>query len=76
MLQLEEIKAIGGGGKHLTANIMFIVDQKYKEQLACQLDTGATCNVISHRSLVQILQSGDPPLCKSYSQLRLFSVLL
>lgn len=72
LLQLEEITAVSGYGKQLTSNITFIVDQKYKEQLVCQLDTGATCNVISHRSLVQLLQNGDPPLRKSNSQLKLF----
>ena len=56
----------------MTSSFTFIVDQKYKEQLVCQLDTGATCNVISHRCVVQLLQNGDPPLRKSNSQLRLF----
>ena len=71
-LQLEEITAISGSGKQLTSSITFVVVHKYKEQLVCQLDTGATCNVISHRSLVQLLQNGDPPLRKSSSQLKLF----
>ena len=56
----------------MTSSFTFIVDQKYKEQLVCQLDTGATCNVISHRCVVQVLQNGDPPLRKSNSHLRLF----
>ena len=40
----------------------------------CQLDTGATCNVISHSNLVRLLQNGDPPLLiiKSNAQLKLF----
>ena len=36
------------------------------------MDTGATCNVISHRNLVQLLQNGDPPLLKCNTQLKLF----
>ena len=36
------------------------------------MDTGATCNVISYRNLVQLLQNGDPPLLKSNAQLKLF----
>ena len=44
MLQLEEITAISGSGKQLTSSITFIVDQEYKEQLVCQLDTEATRN--------------------------------
>ena len=67
MLQLKEITAIRGSGKQLTASITFVEDQKYKEQLVFQLDTRATCNVISYRSLVQLLQNGGPPLRKSYS---------
>ena len=76
MLQLEEITAISGSGKQLTSSITFIVDQKYKEQLVCQLDTEATCNVISHRSLVQLLQNSDPSLLKYNSQLKLFDSTL
>ena len=36
------------------------------------MDTGATCNVISQRNLVQLLQNGDPPLLQSNAQLKLF----
>ena len=72
LLKIEEITAIKGSGKQLTASITFLIEEMYKEQLVCQLDTGATCNVISHRNLVQLLQNGDPPLLKSNAQLKLF----
>ena len=72
LLKMEEITAINGSGKQLTASITFLIEEMYKEQLVCQLDTGATCNVISHRNLVQLLQNGDPPLLKSNAQLKLF----
>jgi len=72
LLKVEEITAITGSGKQLTSSITFIVEEEYQEQLVCQLDTGATCNVISHRNLAQLLQNGNPPLCKSNAQLKLF----
>ena len=72
MLKIEEITVINGSGKQLTASITFLIGDTYKEQLVCQLDTGATCNVISYRNLVQLLQNGDPPLLKSNAQLKLF----
>ena len=72
LLKIEEITAISGCGKQLTASITFLIGETYKEQLICQLDTGATCNVISHRNLVQLLQDSDPPLLKSNTKLKLF----
>ena len=72
LLKIEEITAINGSEKQLTASITFLIEEMYKEQLMCQLDTSATCNVISHRNLVQLLQNGDPPLLKFNAQLKLF----
>ena len=72
LLKIEDITAINGSGKQLTVSITFPIEETYKEQLVCQLDTGATCNVISHRNLVRLLQNGDPPLLKSNAQLKLF----
>ena len=40
--------------------------------MECQLDTGASCNVISHRDLSILLQNGSPPLNHSSVKLRLF----
>ena len=68
LLKKEEITAFNGGRKQLkqlTASITFLIEKTCKEQLVCQLDTGATCNVISHRNLVHLLQNGDPPLQRS-----------
>ena len=65
LLKKEEITVINGSGKQLTTSITFLIEKTYKEQLVCQLDTGATCNVISHRNLVQLLQNDDPPLQRS-----------
>lgn len=42
--------------------------------MSYQLETGATCNVISHRNVAQLLQDGDPRLRKSNpSQVQLLS---
>ena len=70
LLKIEGIIAINSSRKQLTTSITFLIEDTYKEQLVCQLDTGATCNVISHRNLVQLLQKGDPP--PSNAQLKLF----
>ena len=71
LLKVEEVTAINGSGKQFTSCITFIIEEEYQEQLVCQLDTGATCNVISHRNLSQLLRNGDPPLDNS-AQLKLF----
>ena len=75
LLKIEEITAINGSGKQLTASITFLIEDTYKELLVCQLDTGATCNVISHRNIVQLLQNGDPPLLKSNAQLNFLNLM-
>ena len=46
--------------------------EDYHTELQCQLDTGATCNVICLRDLAMITQTGDPPLKSSKVKLRLF----
>ena len=40
--------------------------------MSCQLDTGATCNVLCLENLSAITQLGDPPIKKSSVKLRLF----
>ena len=37
VLKIEEITAINGSGKQLTANITFLIDERYNEQLVHQL---------------------------------------
>ena len=46
---------------------------RYKTKLDCQLDTGATCNVLTHRDLSVICQTGHPALQASKVKLRLFN---
>lgn len=60
-------------GKQINANLVFSdMKEAYHTELTCQLDTGATCNVISLRDLAVITQTGDPPLKSSKVKLRLF----
>ena len=40
--------------------------------LDCQLDTGATCNVIAHRDVSIIQQNGDPALQPSNTRLKFY----
>ena len=70
VLKIQEISAIEGRGKQMISSITFDGDEKVP--LVCQLDTGSTCNVISYKDLVQLLQYGNPPLNTSKSKLKLF----
>ena len=56
----------------LTFKLTFCIQDNYKTSMECQLDTGASCNVISHRDLSILLQNGSPPLNHSSVKLRLF----
>ena len=74
IFQIEELTTIKGKqGKLLVAKLEFKdVDKNYSTILDCQLDTGATCNVITHHDLAVINQNGDPKVSPSRSKLRLF----
>ena len=69
---IEEISAINEGSKRLKATLNVLTPDNYKEQLVCQLDTGATCNVISLKDLMIVLQDGDPQLEQTRVKLRVF----
>ena len=60
-------------GKRLFTCLNFMDStDMYATELECQLDTGATCNLLSHRDLCNINQSPSPPLQTSNVNLRLF----
>ena len=60
-------------GKQCNAKIVFSDPEELcNTELECQLDTGATCNVMSLRDLAVINQTGDPPLRSSKVKLKLF----
>ena len=69
---MDVVSAIAGKGKQVLAKLTFCIQDKYKTSMECQLDTGASCNVISHRDLSILLQNGSPPLNHSSVKLRLF----
>lgn len=71
-LKIEKVTTIKGRGKQLMSSITFRVEGKYTEQCTCQLDTGATCNVISYKDLRNVLQYGNLPMYKCNFQLKLF----
>ena len=47
-------------------------EEQHKTQLECQLDTGATCNVISFNYLSAVMEIGEPTLKETSVKLRLF----
>ncbi|CAB4031928.1 Hypothetical predicted protein [Paramuricea clavata] len=48
------------------------IETEFRKDLECQLDTGATCNVMSYDDLSRITQIGYPKLHSSTAKLRLF----
>jgi len=72
--KVEEVSSVQAKGKQLFAVLEFTVaTDRFKTTLECQLDTGATCNVLSHRDLSVINQDGNPALQTSKVRLRLFN---
>ena len=73
LFKIEEVSSVKTAGKQLNAKIIFSdTEELYNTELECQLDTGATCNVMSLRDLAIISQTGDPPLRSSKVKLKLF----
>ena len=72
--KVEEVSSVQAKGKQLFASLEFSdANTRYKTTLECQLDTGATCNVLTHRDLSIISQDGNPTLQTSKVKLRLFN---
>ena len=73
LFKIEEVSNMKTNGKQINANLVFSdMKEDYHTELQCQLDTGATCNVMSLRDLAVITQTGDPPLKSGKVKLRLF----
>ena len=73
IFKIEEISNVKTPGKQINVDLVFSdEDEQYFTELECQLDTGATCNVMSLRDVAVISQTGDPPLKTSKVKLRLF----
>ena len=60
--------------KQLFASLEFSdAKGRYRTKLECQLDTGATCNVLTHRDPSIISQNGNPALQTRKVKLQLFN---
>ena len=72
--KLEEVSSVQATGKQLCTSLEFAdLNARYKTKLDCQLGTGATCNVLTHRDLSVIGQTGHPALQASKMKLPLFN---
>ena len=73
IFRIKDVSSVKAQGKQLFARLNFLHDSdRLGMQLECQLDTGATCNVMSYDDLSRITQTGNPPLQSSKVKLRLF----
>ena len=73
IFQIEEVTSVAGQGRQVVANLIFLSNSgQSRTELKCQLDTGATCNVMSYDDLSRIVQDGNPQLQNSKVKLRLF----
>ena len=64
--KIEEVSSVQAKGKQLFVSLEFSdANARYKMKMECQLDTGATCNVLTHRDLSIISQNGNPTLQSS-----------
>ena len=73
-LRVETVSLVQTKAKQSFADIKFFksAQENFTTALACQLDTGATCNVISLDDLSATAQLGEPPLNESSVKLKLF----
>ena len=69
VLKVEDILSVESCGYHWFAMLSFYYEQI---KLKCQLDIGATCNVLSYRDLLIIKQDGNPHMESSKTKLKLF----
>ena len=53
VLQVETVSTLASKGKQVITELIFCIEDadrvKYKKSVVCQLDTGASCNLISYR---------------------------
>ena len=73
VLKVEDVSSVECCGNRRFAMLTFYCEHnKLETKLKCQLDTGATCNVISYRDLSIIKQDGDPQMESSKTKVKLF----
>ena len=72
--KIEEVSSVQAKEKQLFASLEFSdANARYKTKMECQLDTGETCNVLTHRDLSITNQNGNLTLRSSKVKLRLFN---
>ena len=73
-LQVETVSLVQTKAKQWFADVSFFksAEEDFTTTLVCQLDTGATCNVLCLDDLSIITQLGDPPMDNSSVKLKLF----
>lgn len=59
VLKVEDVSSVESCGNRWLVMFSFYCEHKLKTKLKCQLDTGATCNVLSYRDLSIIKQDGN-----------------
>ena len=68
---MQLIGAVNSGNRMLTVPLTFDADDG-ETVVKCQIDTGATCNVMSFASLCKLHQTDDPKIKKSTAKLKLY----
>jgi len=73
VLKVENVSSVESCGNRWFAMLSFYCEHnKLETNLKCQLDTGATCNVLSYRNLSLIKHDGNPHMQSSQTKLKLF----
>ena len=72
VLKVEDVSSVECCGNRRFAMLTFYCEHnKLETKFKCELDTGATCNVISYRDLSIIKQDGNPQMESSKTKLKL-----
>ena len=69
---IESIGTVGHQHKRQFFVVLCFLDENWETLVQCQLDTAATCNVMSFDKLCEIKQSGKPGMQPTTSKLRLY----
>ena len=73
VLKVEDVSSIEScGNRWFPMLSLYCEHNKLETKLKCQLDTGATCNVLSYRDLSIIKQDSNPQMESSKTKLKLF----
>ena len=70
--QLEEVGAVSHQQAKLFTTALHIIEEMGRTSIQCQLDTGATCNVMTLTDLCVIKQHGNPKMESTTAKLRLY----